>query len=175
MQVALTRGIKNFVSDFRAIRRILEEIGARKIESKRQVDYFFNLPTDKERKHSMRLKLRYESGKPKVVYYYDSAQSPKRVSQFRMYKIFDPSLKDLLEACLGTRVMVKKKREVWRKGAAVFNLDAIDGVGKVFELEIEKNTEAKDEVRHYLNLLKSHLGRPIRGSNEDLVMTSSKS
>ena len=175
MQVALTRGIKNFVSDFRAIRRILKDVGARKIESKQQVDYYFNLPTDKERKHSMRLKLRYESGKPKIVYYYDSAQSPKSVAQFRMYKIFYPSLKDLLEACLGISVVVKKRREIWRKGAAVFNLDTIDNLGKVFELEIEKTTDVADEVGHYLNLFKAHLGRPIRGSNEDLVKASNKS
>ena len=83
----------------------------------------------------------------------------------------DPQIKDLLEIALGVRTVVRKRREVWQKGNATFNLDRVHGVGNVFEVEVQVS-DAGDEleqIAHYRHRFGPYLGADIIGSNEDLV------
>ena len=66
---------------------------------------------------------------------------------------------------------MKKRREVWKKGNAIFNLDNVVGVGKIFEVEVELSDgdDQDQQIVYYQNLFGPHLGEEIIGSNEDLV------
>ena len=68
-------------------------------------------------------------------------------------------------------MVVKKRREVWKKGNAIFNLDNVVGVGKIFEVEVELSDgdDQDQQIVYYQNLFGPHLGEEIIRSNEDLV------
>src|SRR3972149_2079332 len=76
-----------------------------------------------------------------------------------------------IRVALGVRAVVRKRREVWKKDNATFNLDRVDGVGKVFEVEVEvtDGTGEGGQIDHYRELFGAYLGAEIAGSNEDLV------
>lgn len=72
------------------------------------------------------------------------------------------------------KVIVKKQRELWRKGDTVFHIDKVKGVGNVFEIEVwAKPKTKKQDLRNfdaYRKKLLPHLGGVIKGSNEDLAL-----
>jgi adenylate cyclase class IV len=167
----LNREMKSFCDDFRPIRRILRDIGATLAGQKDQVDYFFFLPDLPGKAGSRRLKLRIDDGKPRLIYYYDRNQPGSRSVEFQVSEVNDPQIKDLLEIALGVRTIVRKRREVWQKGNATFNLDRVHGVGNVFEVEVQVS-DAGDEleqIAHYRHRFGPYLGADIVGSNEDMV------
>ena len=85
----------------------------------------------------------------------------------------DSQVKEMLDAALGIRVVVRKQRELWRKENAVFNLDTVDGVGPVFEVEVKAEGEydADAQVAEYRRIFAPYLGADIAGSNEDLMLS----
>ncbi len=170
MRVRLNREIKHHCSDFRPVRALLRQIDATLAERKRQVDYFFNLPTPGPR--SRRLKLRTEPKGSDLIYYYDRHRRGSRWVEFQVFPVRDPSVKQLLVAALGVRAIVRKRREVWKKGNALFHLDQVAGVGKVFEVELQTrpDVDVDHQLAQYKRLFGPHLGRPIGGSNEDLIV-----
>ena len=171
MRTRLNREIKSFCKDFRAIRKALRKIGATLVGQTDQVDYFFFLPDSPGQADSRRLKLRIDDGKPRLIYYYDKNQPDSRAVEFQVCEVSDPHIKDILEAALGVRSVVRKRREVWKEGNATFNLDTVEGVGKVFEAEVEvrRDDDAEGQIARYRRLFGPHLGEDITGSNEDLV------
>ena len=80
---------------------------------------------------------------------------------------------DLLEAALGIRAVVRKRRELWRKDNVIFNLDDVQGVGRILEVEAQAKAgrDVDQQVNQYRRLFEPHLGDDIVGSNEDLVAT----
>ena len=126
--------LKHFCENFVSIKKVLTEIGAKKLKTLNQKDYFFNLPQDKM-KIKARLKLRIEKNRTVLVYYErpDFVKGKDTKSDF----ILLPADKKALEfwtKTLGVLGIVEKKREVWKKGDTVFHLDDVIGVGKVFEV-----------------------------------------
>ena len=176
MNVRLNLEIKSFCPDFRPIRKALRAMGATPMGRKEQVDYFFVLPESPRRPPSRRLKLRMDAKGPRLIYYYDRNQPDSRLVEFQVAKVDNPLIKDVLEAALGVRAVVKKRREVWKKGAATFNLDMVEGVGTIFEVEIEdvSGEEWRSEIGRYRKLFGPYLGEEIAGSNEDLVTGSTR-
>ena len=170
----LNREIKAFCKDFRAIREALRKTGATRLGEKEQVDYFFRLPGAPEG-HSRRLKLRIDDGAPRLIYYYDRYGPGVRTVEFSIAEVTDPGIRELLEAALGVKTVVRKRREVWKEGDATFNLDTVEGVGKVFEAEVEvrSDDDAEGQIARYRRLFGPHLGEDITGSNEDLVAAQS--
>ena len=88
----------------------------------------------------------------------------------------DHGIVEVLEAALGMRVVVRKKRELWHKDNIKFNLDDVEGVGRIFELEAQEidghdidGHDIEAQVEEYRRLLVPHLGAYIACSNEDLV------
>ena len=171
----LNREIKAFCKDFRPVRTVLRDIGATLVGRKVQVDYFFILPDSPRPAGPRRLKLRVDDGKPRLIYYYDRSQPGSRRVEFRVIEVSDPLIGDVLRAALGVRAVVRKRREVWKKGSATFNLDKVEHVGKVFEVEVEVKThgDREEQIVHYRRLFGPYLGEDIAGSNEDLVAAAS--
>lgn len=163
--------IKAYCRDFRPIRRVLRGIGAEMLGRKRQVDYFFALPEPGGDQSPRRLKLRTDDETPRLIYYRDRYWPDSRVVELQMADAPDPALPKLLEAALGVRAVVRKRREVWRKGNATFNLDRVEGVGMIFEVEVhvDDSGAGAQELERYRELFGRHLGADIEVSNEDLV------
>ncbi|MBI4458056.1 CYTH domain-containing protein [Candidatus Uhrbacteria bacterium] len=165
--------LKHFCQDFAKVREVLEQIGAHKEIVKNQKDYFFFLPAENGGQQP-RLKLRIENAQKTLVYYerpsfVSGAVTPALV---KLYSVGDDMLLPFLEQCLGTRAIVEKTREVWRKGDAVFHLDTVKDVGQIFEVELQKEEiveEDRLEFQNYQRALLPFLGQVIEGSNVDLV------
>ena len=68
---------------------------------------------------------------------HDRQENGARTSRFQLWEVTDAPVKEILDAALGVRVIVRKQREVWRKDNVVFNLDTVEEVGQVFEVEAQ--------------------------------------
>ena len=158
------REIKRYCPDFRPIRRILRAIGAQRLAVKRQTDTYYRVPVG-------RLKLREEGGRRSLIAYADSYDGGLRAVRYRIADAQDAAVGPLLAEALGVSAVVRKRREVWREGRVLFNLDRIEGVGQVFETEVElrKGEDSQAETERLLSLAAPHLGDPIEASNEDLL------
>jgi adenylate cyclase class IV len=131
----LLREFKAYCPDFTPLRRALIELGAVFLERKTQVDYYFNLRGEPEIGRTRRLKLRLEKGGQYLVYYQEVGEGERRARQYEVAEAGSPGMMELMKAALGVRAVVRKEREVWRKGNTLFNLDTVEGVGQVFEVE----------------------------------------
>ncbi len=171
MDFRLNREIKHFCPNFRPIRKILRDIGAESLGRRKQVDYFYNLPRANDSLGTRRLKLRVERRSTYLVYYYDKHQSGLRTSRFQLFPVRDRSVKQVLDIALGVRTIVRKRREQWRKGNTLFNLDEVQDVGRIFEVEVQLDDrdDPDHQVSRYRTLFAPHLGDAITVSNEDLT------
>ncbi len=172
MQNKLNLELKYFCPDFLPIRQVLLEIGAKKYRTTRQKDYFFNLPNFKQ---NARLKLRIENQKQTLIYYgrEDFKEDKANPAKIILYPIKDNKFLMFLSNTLGVRAIVVKKREQWKKGNAVFNLDTVEKVGKIFEIEVttdQKNLKKdEDTFNNYKEKVLAYLSKVVKGSNLDLV------
>jgi predicted adenylyl cyclase CyaB len=175
MQQKLNLELKHFCDDFRKVRQVLTSIGAEKEEIKKQKDYFFNTPK-LQGKTNPRLKLRIEGEKKTLIYYERPAFSAGTDTQsvVEILNISDVHTLPFLEKALGVRGVVEKTREVWRKDYTVFHLDTIRGVGKICEVELQKQgsitQKDRDVFSYYQEVLMPVLGKMVKGSNIDLVL-----
>ena len=53
-----------------------------------------------------------------------------------MWGLNSTQTKEMLDAALGIRAVVRKQRELWRKDNVTFNLDTVETVGQILEVEI---------------------------------------
>jgi adenylate cyclase class IV len=160
--------IKRYCADFRPIRVVLRQLGARHVVTKRQVDTYFNVASDGSTRYR-RLKIREQLRRAELIGYTDSYSGGLRDVDYQVIPV-PKNLKEVLIGALGVSVIVTKRRELWTLPRTLFNLDTIQGVGKVFEAEVMlSNGEVTDKIRRYVELLESHLGERIEGSNEDLL------
>ena len=171
MDFRLNREIKAYCPDFEPARAILRTHGAEFVEVKEQADHYYRLPPADDSGGTRRLKLRTEKGKGTLIYYWDRQEAGARTSRYQLAEADDPRLGEMLDVALGVRAVVRKQRELWRKDNVIFNLDAVEGVGKILEVEVlavdgcDIDAVAKD----YRRLFAPCLGSYIAGSNEDLV------
>ena len=171
MQFRLNREIKAYCPDFAPVRAILREQSAEFVEVKDQVDHYYRIPPADEDGGTRRLKLRVEKGKRTLIYYWDRHEAGARTSRYRLAEADDPRIGEMLETALGTRAVVRKQRELWRKDNAIFNLDRVEGVGQLLEVEVlaEDGCDIDAVAKEYRRLFAPCLGSYIIGSNEDLV------
>ena len=174
MNVNLNREIKAFCPDFGPVRQVLRDKGAVFIETKEQVDRYYHLPEPSEGEGTRRLKLRTEGKRSELICYRDHQEADTRVSHFQLWHMPDPRIVEVLETALGMRVVVRKRRELWHKDNIKFNLDDVEGVGRIFELEAQDRDghDIEAQVEEYRSLLAPHIDAYITGSNEDLVSNS---
>ena len=160
--------IKRFCADFRPLRRMLKQLGAKHIATKRQTDTYFNLPAEQEHRFK-RLKLREEMGTAHLIGYADNYRGGLRDVDYDLVKV-PRAAGQLLEGALGVSAVVKKRRELWMLGSTRFHFDTIEGIGKVFEVEVPSEGATRpDDAAPYLRLFEPYLGERIDGSNEDLL------
>lgn len=160
--------IKRSCEDFLPVRRMLRQLGAREVVTKRQVDTYLRLPDGGEQRFR-RLKVREEQRKVRLIGYQDSYEGGLRQVDYQVHDITRPA-KDLLVGSLGILAVVKKRRELWKLGTTRFHLDTVEGVGRIFEVEVAKTPgEDSDDVQRYLRLFEPYLGGPVEASNADLV------
>ena len=173
MKQTLNRELKAFCADFRPIRRLLKEIGALRTGTKRQVDYFYRLPPSSGG-GTQRLKLRVEGRKRYWVYYHDRRRSGAGAVEFQLFPLKEPAVKELLDAALGIKTVVRKRREVWTLPGVIFNLDDVEQAGRIFEIEVaaHRGIDAEAECARLRALFAPHLGPTVGASNEDLVGSS---
>ena len=174
MKVHLNREIKAYCPDFDPVRKLLGTIGAIFVEVKEQVDYYYHLPAFGDVDGTRRLKLRVENGKRQLIYYYDRQETNARSSQFQVWEIGHPQIIEVLDVALGSRVTVRKLRELWIKENIKFNLDTVEDIGQIFEVEAQEmdGYDIIAQVEEYHLCFGSYLGSLIAGSNEDLLTTS---
>ena len=171
MTMQTNREIKAYCPDFGPVRRALTDLGASYVEHTDQVDYYYNLADTPEGGCRRRLKVRIDKDAPQVIYYEEGQDSGARTSSFRVWGLNGHETKEMLDAVMGIRAVVNKQREIWSKDNVVFNLDEVEGVGRIFEAEIrtEADFDVEAQLREYLDLFGPYLGEQIVGSNEDLV------
>lgn len=171
MDFRLNREIKAYCADFEPVRAILLSHGAAFVEVKEQVDRYYRLPRADDAEGTRRLKLRVEAAASELIYYVEGQEGGARTSRFRIAAVDDSAMAGVLESALGTRAVVHKTRELWRKDNVVFNLDAVEGVGQILEVEVQaaEGCDIDAQVDEYRSLLGPYLNGYITGSNEDLV------
>ena len=176
MDLLLNREIKAYCPNFVPIRRLLRDLGAVFVEVKEQVDIYYHLPVGSDAEERRRLKLRFEKGRRKLIYYLESQEAGARTSRFQLWNIDDPQVGEALDAALGTKAIVRKQRELWRKENVIFNLDVVEGVAQILEVEVQ-NTDRRDinsQIEVFHRLMGPFLDRQIHGSNEDLVVEAGR-
>lgn len=176
MTLRLNRELKAYCDDFAPVRTLLRDHGAAFVEVKEQVDHYYRLPPVDTDGGTRRLKLRIERGKGELIYYREGQERGARTSRFRTASTDDPLMGDVLAAALGVSAVVRKERELWRKDNVVFNLDTVEGVGQIFEVEVQSQDgcDIDRQISEYQMLFEPCLGDHIVGSNEDLVAAGGK-
>lgn len=156
--------------EFGPIREVLRKIGAVSEGVKDQEDYYFNLPGHNP---SARMKYRQEGAKNTLVYYTrpDFSENKSAQCDFKLFDDATGALLPLLQEAFGVNAIVKKNREQWRKGAAIFHLDEVDGLGKLFEIEYETQNSKDDEktFQELLALFLPFLDDIARTSNGEML------
>jgi adenylate cyclase class IV len=181
MRSKLNLELKYFCRDFGPVRRVLKGFGARKMSVRKQTDHYFNISRNNRAHARARLKLRVENGKHILVYYTRpefSASAKSTPSDVSLLPVADHRLYSFLARSLGISAIVEKRRELWRKGNTVFHCDTIKHVGTIFEIEVwaSARTLKRDRAAfaEYRKKLLPYLSKPVRGSNEDLVIAAGK-
>lgn len=121
--------IKAYCSDPDRIRLYLLSKGAEFVGTDSQTDTYFNVPQG-------RLKLREGNIENNLIFYQRDNQSGPKGSHFHLSKTTDPSgLRTLLSACLGVKISVRKKREIYYIKNVKFHIDVVEGLGSFIEIE----------------------------------------
>ncbi len=179
MKSKINLELKYHCQAFSPFRMILEGLGARKVVTKHQKDYFFNLSVARDLKTLPRLKLRVENQHRELIYYQRPPFVERRGASatITLYPVRDSALFDFLRKALGVLAVVEKTRELWRKGNATFHLDHVKGVGNIFEIEISttprNNSPDRKKLADYRRKFLPYLSRMVKGSNLDLVLRRS--
>ena len=94
-----------------------------------QIDTYFNVS------HG-RLKLREGNIENNLIYYKRSNELKARESQFQLVTIPEAKvLKEVLTQCLGIKIVVEKKREIYFIGNVKFHIDEVARLGNFVEIE----------------------------------------
>ena len=149
----------------------LQEMKARHIGTFHQIDTYFEVPEG-------RLKLRETEGRnDAAIVYYERKDipGPKRCRVF-IIELQEPEFfKNFLHEVLEKKVVVDKKREIYRHQGTQIHLDKVKNLGTFMEFErkTDGSSEAASKDRKALEGLMKALGITtkdlIRGSYSDLL------
>jgi homotetrameric cytidine deaminase len=122
-----------------------------------------------------RLKLReQEGGTAQLIAYERPDSEDARTSAYRLAEVSDPlALRMALDAALGTRVVVDKRRRLLLYENVRIHLDEVEGLGAFVELEAVANAESDLAREHELVArLRDELalGEPVAASYSDLLL-----
>jgi homotetrameric cytidine deaminase len=124
-----------------------------------------------------RLKLREEAGPParaQLIAYARPDSDEARTSSYRIAEVADPAaLREALDAALGTRVVVDKRRHLLLWDGVRIHLDDVEGLGAFVELEGVAAPDSDLRREHELIArLRAELalGEPVAVSYSDLLL-----
>jgi adenylate cyclase class 2 len=134
-----------------------------------QTDTYFNV-TDG------RLKLREGAIENALIYYQRSDVVQAKQSDVLLYQQADKSLKQVLTAALGIKVVVEKRRRIWFVNNVKIHFDRIEGLGEFVEVEAinmsgEASTEdLKKQCRQFAEMFQIEEEDYIAHSYSDLIL-----
>jgi adenylate cyclase class 2 len=168
--------------EFKAAARNLEEQEAllqgespRFIGTDHQIDTYFTVP------HG-RLKLREGTIENALIHYQRSNLAGAKQSDVILYTHEPhPALKAALQAALGIKVVIDKKRRIYFVGNVKFHFDVVEGLGSFIEVEAidEKGTigieKLREQCHYYQGLLQISDADFISHSYSDLLLEKKSS
>jgi len=153
--------IKARVRDLPALRCAVEAIADGPPALLDQVDTFFEVPRG-------RLKLRaFADGTAELISYLRDDVGGPRESRFAKAAVSDPvALAAVLGDALGPAGVVRKRRDLYRRGPTRIHLDEVEDLGSFLELEVElSDGQSAAEGERIARALMARLGV----ADEDLV------
>jgi adenylate cyclase, class 2 len=129
-----------------------------------QTDTYFNVLNG-------RLKLREGNIENNLIYYERQDIHGAKESNFHLVKIANAmALKEVLARSLGTKIVVRKKREIYFIGNVKFHIDEVEGLGNFAEIEASDLCAdlSKEELQKQCDFYLSEL----EIKEEDLVSVS---
>jgi len=158
--------LKAKVESLNTIREKLRDLKARHVGTFKQIDTYFNVPKG-------RLKLRQIEGKEEaeLIYYErENILGPKRSNVF-IIEIQEPEIfKILFEKMLDKRVVIEKKREIYRYRGTRIHLDTVKNLGTFIEFE-RKTKDLPEETRKDRKILEE-LMKALEIENKNLLKGS---
>lgn len=152
----LVAEVKARVDDLDALRTALAAAGARHDGAIHQRDTYFGA------RHG-RLKLREQDGAAQLIAYDRPDVRDAKASRVHLAPVADvAALTRALDAALGTRVVVVKRRDVWWWEGAQVRLDDVERLGRFVEFRETVEVEARlpAALAHVRDLL-ARLGVPV--------------
>ncbi|HKD65600.1 MAG TPA: class IV adenylate cyclase [Candidatus Binataceae bacterium] len=124
--------IKARCPDLAAMSRAVGAAGAVFERSIEQIDTYFTA-------RNGRLKLRREDGVDRsLIFYRRPDDSSPKVSSYDLMTIAPHQhVGSLLEQALGIKIVVRKRRQLWRLDNIRIHLDEVEGLGAFIEFEVE--------------------------------------
>jgi predicted adenylyl cyclase CyaB len=122
--------IKARVEDLNLLQSLVENLSDTQLEILQQEDIFFNVKNG-------RLKLRiFSADNGELIYYERSNSAGPEKSVYIISHTDEPaSLRDALTAALGIKIIVRKRRSLYKVGQMRIHLDEVEELGKFMELE----------------------------------------
>lgn len=154
----------------REIRAILSANQADFKGTDHQIDTYFTVPNG-------RLKLRQGSIEKNLIFYQRENQAGPKASHVHLYQpAADDQLYDLLNAALGTKVVVDKQREIYFIENVKFHLDTVKSLGTFVEIEAIDFTgnigaaHLHEQCQHYIKLFGIQANDLLEVSYSDLLL-----
>ena len=159
--------IKAHCDDLSRARASAEAIGATFAGVLNQIDTYFNVP------HG-RLKLRQiNSDRTELIWYHRTNEATARQSSYHVVPVADAGLMlATLQAALGIRGEVRKRRDLLLWENVRIHLDAVQRLGEFIEFEAVLSSESDELIsRQRLEMLSRELriGAQIAPSYSDLL------
>lgn len=156
--------IKARTSNSDTIRKYLLDNGAGLRGVDEQTDTYFNVPDG-------RMKLREGNVENNLIYYKRMETAGLKQSNVELMPVAaGEALKSILIKALGTKAIVKKRREIYYINNVKFHLDVVDKLGSFVEIEASNQFENISEEK-----LKEQCAGYMKAfgvNNEDLVNES---
>jgi len=156
------------------IRKYLQKNSGEFKGTDHQTDTYFNVPNG-------RLKLREGNIENNLIYYERSDQTGAKESNFQLVSVRDANgLKEMLAKCLGIKIIVEKKREIYFIGNVKFHIDEVAGLGSFAEIEASNlyadisKKELQKQCEFYLQEFGIEEEDLISVSYSDMLITSPK-
>ncbi|HLA39459.1 MAG TPA: class IV adenylate cyclase [Candidatus Glassbacteria bacterium] len=133
--------IKARCRDADSMRAKILSWGAVLLSRESQSDTFYNVPRG-------RLKLRRCASEKLLIGYLRQDIGGPKHCEVNLYRYGNPdSLHQVLDGCLGSRVVVNKTRERYLLGNVKFHLDTVEALGDFMEIEV-LGRRRKDNLEH---------------------------
>ncbi len=137
-----------------------------------QTDTYFNV-------NNGRLKLREGNIENNLIFYNRINQPGPKSSHFHLVKVGDAKgLKEVLEKSCGTKMIVKKRREIYYIENVKFHIDEVPGLGSFVEIEAgnisanKTESELLDQCNFYLKEFGIKEDDLIAESYSDLLLNA---